>query len=40
VGAVIAEIPCLVQIDIDQILDDAVLLVDADKCRVEVVASG
>lgn len=35
VGAIIAEIPCLDQIDIEKIPDDAVLLVDADKGRVE-----
>jgi predicted aconitase with swiveling domain len=40
VGAIIAEIPCVDQIDIDQIPDDAVLLVDADDGRVEVVANG
>ena len=37
VGAIIAEIPCVDQIDIDRIPEDAVLLVDADKGRVEVV---
>jgi len=37
VGAIIAEIPCMDRIDIDQIPDDAVLLVDADNGRVEVV---
>lgn len=37
VGAIIAEIPCMDRIDIDQIPDDAVLLVDADNERVEVV---
>ncbi len=36
VGAIIAEIPCVDQIDIDQIPDDAVLLVDGDSARVEV----
>jgi predicted aconitase with swiveling domain len=35
VGAIIAEIPCLDQIDIEKIPDDSVLLVDADKGRVE-----
>jgi len=35
VGAIIAEIPCLDQIDIDKIPDGAVLLVDADNGRVE-----
>jgi predicted aconitase with swiveling domain len=35
VGAIIAEIPCLDQIDIEKIPDDAVLLVDADQGRVE-----
>lgn len=37
VGAIIAEIPCLDQIDIDKIPDDVVLLVDADKGKVETV---
>ena len=37
VGAIIAEIPCVDQIDIDQIPDDAVLLVDADDGNVEIV---
>lgn len=36
VGAIIAEIPCVDRIDIDQIPDDAVLLVDGDSGRVEV----
>ena len=36
VGAIIAEIPCVDQIDIDQIPDDATLVVNADKGRVEV----
>ncbi|MGW8322391.1 MAG: DUF126 domain-containing protein [Thermodesulfobacteriota bacterium] len=36
VGAIIAEIPCVDQIDIDQIPDDAVLLVDADEGKVEI----
>jgi predicted aconitase with swiveling domain len=40
VGAIIAEIPCVDQIDIDQIPDDAVLLIDADNGRVEVVNRG
>ena len=35
VGVIIAEIPCLDQIDIEKIPKDAVLLVDADKGRVE-----
>jgi len=35
VGAIIAEIPCLDQIDIERIPDDVVLLVDADKGKVE-----
>jgi predicted aconitase with swiveling domain len=35
VGAIIAEIPCLDQIDIEKIPDDAVLRVDADNGRVE-----
>jgi len=35
VGAIIAEIPCLDQIDIEKIPDDVVLLVDADKGKVE-----
>ncbi len=37
VGAIIAEIPCIDQIDIDQIPDNAPLIVDADNGRVEVV---
>ncbi len=36
VGAIIAEIPCLDRIDIDEIPENAVLLVDADDGRVEV----
>jgi predicted aconitase with swiveling domain len=36
VGAIIAEIPCVDQIDIGRIPDDAVLLVDGDKGRVEI----
>jgi predicted aconitase with swiveling domain len=40
VGAIIAEIPCMDRIDIDRIPDDAVLLVDVDNGRVEVVANG
>jgi len=35
VGAIIAEIPCLDQIDIGKIPDGAVLIVDADKGKVE-----
>jgi predicted aconitase with swiveling domain len=35
VGAIIAEIPCLDGIDIEKIPEDAVLLVDADKGKVE-----
>jgi predicted aconitase with swiveling domain len=37
VGAIIAEIPCMDQVDIDQIPDNAVLIVDADEGSVEVV---
>jgi predicted aconitase with swiveling domain len=37
VGAIIAEIPCLDQIDIEKIPDDVVLLVDADKGKVKSV---
>ena len=37
VGAIIAEIPCVDQIDIDQIQDEAVLFVDADHGRVKIV---
>jgi predicted aconitase with swiveling domain len=37
VGTIIAEIPCVDHIDIDQIPDNAPLMVDADKGRVEVV---
>jgi len=40
VGAIIAEIPCVDQIDISQIPDNAPLIVDADNGRVELVASG
>ncbi len=41
VGAIIAEIPCMDRIDIDQIRDDAELLVDADNGMVEITdASG
>jgi predicted aconitase with swiveling domain len=40
VGAIIAEIPCVDQIDIDQIPDNAPLIVDADNGRVEVVDRG
>jgi len=40
VGAIIAEIPCVDQIDIDQIPDDAVLHVDADNGRVDVLGRG
>lgn len=40
VGAIIAEIPCMDRIDIDRIPDDAVLLVDTDGGRVEVVEPG
>jgi predicted aconitase with swiveling domain len=40
VGAIIAEIPCVDQIDIDQIPDEATLVVDADNGRVEVVNRG
>lgn len=36
VGAIIAEIPCMDRIDIDQIPDDAVLVVDADNGKVEI----
>jgi len=36
VGAIIAEIPCMDRIDIDQIQDDAVLVVDADDGKVEI----
>jgi predicted aconitase with swiveling domain len=36
VGAIIAEIPCMDQIDIDQIPDDAVLVVDADDGKIEI----
>ena len=37
VGAIIAEIPCMDQIDIEQIPENAPLIVDADNGRVEVV---
>ena len=37
VGAIIAEIPCLDQIDIEKIPDGVVLLVDADEGKVETV---
>ena len=37
VGAIIAEIPCLDQIDIEKIPDDVVLLVNADEGKVETV---
>ena len=40
VGAIIAEIPCLDQIDIEKIPDDVVLLVDADRGRVELAEGG
>ena len=36
VGAIIAEIPCMDQIDIEKIPEDALLLVDADEGRVEI----
>ncbi len=36
VGAIIAEIPCVDRIDIDEIPDDSVLFVDADQGSVEV----
>ena len=35
VGAIIAEIPCLDQIEIERIPDDAVLLVDGDAGKVD-----
>jgi predicted aconitase with swiveling domain len=37
VGAIIAEIPCLDHVDIEKIPDGLVLLVDADKGKVETV---
>ena len=37
VGAIIAEIPCLDQINIEKIPDDVVLLVNADEGKVETV---
>ena len=40
VGVIIAEIPCVDQIDIDQIPDDAVLVVDADNGGVDVLDRG
>ena len=40
VGSIIAEIPCVDQIDIDQIPDGAVLLVDADNGKVEIGEQG
>jgi predicted aconitase with swiveling domain len=36
VGAIIAEIPCMDQIDIDRIPDGAAMVVDADKGRIEI----
>ena len=36
VGAIIAEIPCMDQVDIEKIPDDGLLLVDADEGRVEI----
>ena len=39
VGAIIAEIPCVDQIDVDQIPEDAVILVDGDKGKVEIVTT-
>ncbi len=36
VGAIIAEIPCMDQIDIEQIPENAPLIVDADNGRVEI----
>jgi predicted aconitase with swiveling domain len=35
VGAIIAEIPCLDQIEIEKIPDDAILLVDGDAGKVD-----
>ena len=40
VGVIIAEIPCVDQIDIDRIPDDAVLVVDADNGGVDVLDRG
>ena len=37
VGAIIAEIPCVDRIDIDEIPDDAELLVNADEGEIEIV---
>jgi predicted aconitase with swiveling domain len=37
VGAIIAEIPCMDRVDIDQIPDNVVLLVDADDETIEIV---
>lgn len=39
VGAIIAEIPCVDRIDIEEIPDGAPLLVDADQGRVEILES-
>jgi len=36
VGAIIAEIPCMDQVDIEKIPHDALLVVDADNERIEV----
>ncbi len=36
VGAIIAEIPCMDQVDIEKIPDGGLLLVDADEGRVEI----
>ena len=40
VGVIIAEIPCVDQIDIDRIPDDTVLVVDADNGGVDVLDRG
>ena len=37
VGAIIAEIPCMDQVDIEKIPENAPLIVDADNGRVEIV---
>jgi predicted aconitase with swiveling domain len=36
VGAIIAEIPCMDQVEIERIPDSALLIVDADEGKVEV----